>query len=149
MWRHPWLHIIITALISDKNPEGTLKNSDLELSTFFLHEATLLDTSPEAKTVAPRLGSNNKPTIYWITQEASTTNPVVAYFLRIHAIHSQQFFLNPSVFYHPGQENCMADDASRLFDLSDTPFIAHIPATYPQLQILWQLCPCHCNYFHA
>ena len=50
-------------------------------------------------------------------------------------------FLNPSVLYHPGQDNRIADDASRLFDISDTPFLAHMSATYPQTQILWHLCP--------
>ena len=34
----------------------------------------------------------------------------------------------------------MTDDASRLFDLSETPFLAHVSATYPQPQILC-LCP--------
>ena len=68
-------------------------------------------------------------------------NPVVADLLRIHVIHSRQVFLNPSVFYHPGQENCMVDDTSCLFDLSDTPFLAHVSVTYPQPQISWQLFP--------
>ena len=35
----------------------------------------------------------------------------------------------------------MADDAYHLFDLADTPFLAHISATYPQPHIPWQLCP--------
>ena len=42
-------------------------------------------------------------------------NPVVADLLCIRALHSREFFLNPSVFYHPGQENFMSEDASRLF----------------------------------
>ena len=35
----------------------------------------------------------------------------------------------------------MADDKSRLFGLSDTLFLAHMPTTYPQPQITWQLYP--------
>ena len=35
----------------------------------------------------------------------------------------------------------MADDTSCLFDLSDTPFIAHISVTYPQSHISRQLYP--------
>ena len=49
-------------------------------------------------------------------------NPVVADLLRICTLHYRQFFLNPSFFYHLGQEYCMADDASRLFYLSATNF---------------------------
>ena len=46
VWRHPWPPDIIKALISDRNPEGTLTTSDLELAALVLHEATLLDTCP-------------------------------------------------------------------------------------------------------
>ena len=35
----------------------------------------------------------------------------------------------------------MADDAYHLFDLSDTPSLVRMSATYLQPQILWQLCP--------
>ena len=35
----------------------------------------------------------------------------------------------------------MVDDTCCLFDLSDTPFLAHVSAIYPQPQILWQLYP--------
>ena len=68
-------------------------------------------------------------------------NPVVVDLLHIRALHSRHFFLNPLVFYHPGVENRMADDKSRLFDLFDTPFLSHIFVTYTQLHISWKLCP--------
>ena len=35
----------------------------------------------------------------------------------------------------------MADDTSCLFEISDTPFIVHMSATYPKLKFLWQLYP--------
>ena len=136
MWRHPWLPNIITSLISDRNPERTLTNSDLEIVTLFLHEATLLETYPDATMAAPRLELDNTLTVSCSTWEASTINPAVADLLRICALHSGQFFLNPSVIYHPGLENCMEDDSSRLFHLSDTPFLAHMSVTYPQSHIL-------------
>ena len=81
------------------------------------------------------------PTLSKSTLEASTTNPVVADLLHIYALHACQIFLNPSVFYLRGMENCMADDTSRLFDLADTPFFAHMSVNYLQPHILWQLCP--------
>ena len=49
-------------------------------------------------------------------------------------LNSRQFFLNPLVFYYPGQENLMADNASWLFNLPDTPFIAHMYHIYPHPQ---------------
>ena len=106
-------------------------NSDLELAALILHEATLLAAVPEARLAAPRSGSDNTPTVSWSTKEASTINPVVADLLRLCALHSRQFFINPSVFNHPGIENRMADDASRLFELSDTSLLAHMSSAYP------------------
>ena len=66
-------------------------------------------------------------------------NPVVAYLLRIRALHLRQFFIYPYVFYHPCIENCMVDDASRLFELSDTSILAHMSAAYPKPQSSWQI----------
>ena len=75
---------------------------------------------------SPRSGLDNTPTVLCSMREASMINPVVADFLRIRALHSRQFFFNPSVLYHPGQENCMADDPSCLLDLSGNSFLAHM-----------------------
>ena len=69
----------------------------------------------------------------------STINTVVAGLLHIHAIHLRQFFTNPSIFYHPGIKNCMAVDASRLFEFYDTSLLDHMYAAYPQPKILWQI----------
>ena len=78
--------------------EGTITNSNLELSALVLHEATLLAAVPEARLAAPRSGFDNTPTVSWSTKEASTINMVVADLLCLNALHSRQFFLNPSVF---------------------------------------------------
>ena len=60
-------------------------------------------------------------------------NPLVKNLLRILAIHSRFLFLIVSVFYHPGQENIMADNASCIFRLSDTSFFAHVSVAYQKL----------------
>ena len=130
MWGHPWPPDIIADLVSSTNREGTITNPDLELAALVLHEATLLAAVPEVRLVVPRSGSDNTPTVSWSTKEASTINTVVADLLRLRALYLRQFFLNPSIFYHPGIENRMADDTSLL---------AHIYAAYPQSQSLWQL----------
>ena len=139
VWRHPWPADIIADLVSSMNSEGTIKNSDLEFATLVLHEATLPAAVPEARLAATRSGSDNTPTVSWSTKEASTINPVVADLLRLRTLHSRQFFINTSVFYHPGIDNCMADDASRLFELSDTSLLAHMSSVYPQSQSLWTI----------
>ena len=102
MWNHPCPPDIITALVSGKTPGGTLTNSDLELSDLVLHEATLLDVCPDANMAAPRSGLDNTPTVSCITRVAYNINPVIADLLYIRMLHLRQFFLKPSVFYHPG-----------------------------------------------
>ena len=78
IWRHPWLADIIDNFISSTNREGTIANSDLELSALILHEATLIAAGPDARLAAPCSGSDNTWTIFWSTKEASTINPVGA-----------------------------------------------------------------------
>ena len=63
MWSHPWPPDIIAELISDKSPGGELTNSDLELATPVLRKAALLDVCPEVNMAAPRLVSDNTPTV--------------------------------------------------------------------------------------
>ena len=63
-----------------------------------LHEATLLAAVPEARMADPHSGSDNTPTVSWITREALVINPVVVDLLRIRVLRPRQFYLNPSVF---------------------------------------------------
>ena len=88
VWRHPWPPDITSTLISDRNPDRTLTNSNLELSSLVLYKINLLDVCPEAKMAAPCSRLDNTPTVSWSTWETSTTNPVVADLRRIRAIHS-------------------------------------------------------------
>ena len=63
MWCYLWPPDIIEALVSDKNPGGTLNNYDLKLADLVLHEATLLDVCPDANMAAPHSRSDNTPTV--------------------------------------------------------------------------------------
>ena len=124
-------------MVSSTNPEGKLTNSDLDLAALVLHEVTHLTAVPKAHLSSPRSRSGNITTILWSTHEASTIYTVVVDLLSIHAIHSRQLSLNPSVFFHPGQENCIADDASCLFDISGTSFLSHMSVVYSHPLSLW------------
>ena len=128
VWRQLWLPDIINSLVSETNPEGQLTNP---LASPITLNSTLLAAIPEARMAAPCSVSYNTPTASWRTGEASTIYPVVANLIRIRALHLRHFSLNPSVFYHPEQYNYMVDDASCLFDLSDTSFLVHMSVAYP------------------
>ena len=139
VWRHPWPPYSVASLVSLTNPQGTIANSNLELAALVLQEVTLLKSVPKARMAVPRSGPDNTPTVSWSTREASMINLVIADILRICALHSIKLFLNPSIFYHPGQENCMSDDASRLFYISDTEFLTHMSTIHPQMRVSWQV----------
>ena len=139
MWHHPWPEDIISNLVSSKNREGAIANSDLDLAVLIIHKATLLSAVPDDRLAATCSGSDNTPTVSWSTKEVSTINPVVADLIRIHALHSRQFFINPSIFYHLGIKNCMADDASCLFDISETSLLTHMSDAYTQPHSLWKI----------
>ena len=70
-----------------KKREGTITNSDLELSSLVLHEATLIAAVPNASLAAPNSWSENNPTVSWSTKEAPTINLVVADLLCIRTLH--------------------------------------------------------------
>ena len=126
-----------------------LINSDLELAALVLCEDILLGAFPEARMVAPRSGSDNTTTVSWSMRGTSIINPVAKDLLRIHTLHSRICLLEPFVFYHPSQNNPMADDAFCLFILPDTPFLSHMSSTYPQPQTSWRIYPCRRNFFRA
>ena len=130
---------VTAELVSPTNPNGTITNSDLELTNLVLQETTLLEAAPKACMAAPHSGSDNTPTISWSMQEASMINPVVADLLHIRVLHGRFVFLNPSVYYHTGQESCMEDDAPSLLYLSDNKFYTHMYVVHPQLRGLWQI----------
>ena len=98
VWCHPWPSDITDALVSDTNPGVTLTNSHIKLTALVLHYYILLADFPELIMLAPRSGSDNTPTVSWITQETYTVNPVVADLLRIRTIRSIQLFFKPLVF---------------------------------------------------
>ena len=86
VWQLTWPPDIVANLVSLTNPQGTITNSDLEISALVLQEGTLLKTVPKASMAAPRSGSDNTQPVSWSTNEASMINPVDAYFLRICAL---------------------------------------------------------------
>ena len=89
----------------------------------------------------PTLDNDNTPTVSWDFKEADTINPVVADPLSIQSSQNHHHRLSPSVFYHHGYLNNMADDASHWFDISPHRFLALFHYIYnPQYPSLLQLC---------
>ena len=98
--------------------------------TTFLHQIFLLCAKHINRWHYPATGSNNTPTVSWAFQEASTVNPVVVDLLRLRLDHNQNAKIPPSVFYHPGPKNTMADDVSRRLDFSNEAFLSFLSSRY-------------------
>ena len=101
VWRHPWPADVTSELVSLTNSNGAITNSDLELTTLVLQEATLHKAPPKDLMAALRSGSDNTPTVSWSTRKVLMINLVVADLLRIRALHPR-IFLNSFFFYHLG-----------------------------------------------
>ena len=141
VWRLQWPSDITADLVSWENPQGRITNSDLELAALVLHEACFPSVCVSPHWHAPATGSDNTPTVSWAFKESSTINPVVAELLRIRSEQNRLSKITPSVFYHPGSENTMADDASRRFDLTNEAFLPFFTSRYsPQSAGSWTVC---------
>ena len=131
VWRLQWPEHIVNALITDKNPLGSISISDLELAGGLLH----LDALAQAYDIRERTilsKTDNLATLYWQRKGSATTNKVPAYLLRLFGIHQRYHRYVARHDYLSGGSNKLADDTSRLFDLDDQQFLTYFNLNYPQ-----------------
>ena len=100
-------------LVRFDNPQGCITNSDIELVAMVLQEATFTSIRTNPTWRSPFTRSENTPTVAWLFWEASIVNLAVADLLCLQSLVNLHFNITPSVFYHPGTQNTMADDVSR------------------------------------
>ena len=108
-----------------------------------MEEALFPSLSAHPVWPAPTTGRDNTPTVSWTFKEAATINPVVADLLRICSTINRLASITPSVFYHPGHLNTMADDASRRFDLSPDQILLLFSRKYHSSQSPSSWTQCH------
>ncbi|KAK1736299.1 hypothetical protein QTG54_012899 [Skeletonema marinoi] len=131
LWRLPWPQDLIDKLVSDDNPTGTVTSADFELAGGLLHlDALAHSYDIRERTVVSK--TDNLNTMFWERKESCTTDSSPAYLLRLFGIHQRHHRYISRHDYQPGVSNQMADDASRLFHLTDTQFLAYFNSTYPQ-----------------
>ena len=132
LWRLEWPQDIIDKLVTEKNPTGTITNSDLELAGGLLHlEAICQHYDVRERTLLSR--TDNLATLFWQRKGSATTHKVPAHLLRLFGIHQRYHRYVPRHDYISGVSNPMADDASRLFYMSDAEFLAYFNSTFPQV----------------
>ena len=137
VWREPYPEEVRNEVVSDKNPKGKLTNSDLELEGTVLHHFVLGKTAKvEGETTYT--GCDNTPAVAWRTKGSSTSRKARAKILRLAAGLRREQRAHHRIGHLSGVDNSMADDASRLWHLSDQEFVAYFNKTYPQINS-WKL----------
>ena len=141
VWRTPFDSSILANLASAKNPKGPINNSQLELLGAFLHDEVAAQCfDVRERTIYSQ--TDNLCTLFWDRKGSVTTTSPTATILRQQALHQRFHRYVKLRDYIPGPENCMADDASRLFHLSNHAFLSHFNFTYPQSRP-WRLFQLH------
>lgn len=137
LWRQPFPKTIQNDLVSWENPSGSISNSDLELAGGIAHADVLAQAGDIRHRTIALLG-DNIATTSWLQKGSHTTKGPSAYLLRVASFHQRHHRYCFSADYIPGPANVMADDASRLWHLSDDELLSHFNAMYPQTAP-WQM----------
>lgn len=130
VWRLEWPQYIVDRLITDKNPRGTLTNSDLELAGGLLHLEALVQTfDTRERTILSK--GDNLNTTFWERKGSTSTDKPPAYLLRLFGLHQRYHRYVPRFDYISGPSNPVADALSRDFCLSwpqlTTSLAPHLP----------------------
>ena len=138
LWRAQFDSRIQDRLVSSHNPHGSITNSDLELAGAIAHDDVLVQSIPDPTHITSCTFSDNTPAIAWKTKGSTTTSGPAAYLLQSSALHRRHYRYNNELHYISGPTNSMADDCSRLWNLSDSQLLTYFNSTYPQATS-WQL----------
>jgi hypothetical protein len=139
LWRQAFPTNFQNALVTGAHPRGSLSISDLELAALVAHKDVLALYAPVAERTV-WMATDNRAALSWSDKGSSTSTSARAYLLRLNSLH-QRHHRYVSVHNHiAGTANVMADDASRLWHLSDTDLLSHVETHYPQASP-WRLLP--------
>lgn len=133
LWREEFPQDIVDELVSFDNPNGTINNSQLELTGQIAHQDILLqEYDCKYRTISP-FGDNTNA-VSWSHKGSATTLGPTAYLLRLNSLHQRHFRYLSKADYLPGVYNRMADELSRLWHLTDSQILLHFELHYPQPQ---------------
>jgi hypothetical protein len=131
VWRLKWPKHIIDKLVTSRNPDGSISNSDLELAGGLLHlEALAQCFDVRERTVLSK--TDNLATLFWQRKASATTTKVPAHLLRLFGIHQRLHRYVPRHDYLSGPSNPIADATSRDFHLSWPHLLRNLSPYFPQ-----------------
>ncbi len=154
IWRVDFPKQIRDALVSDANPKGTLTNSDLEMAGTLL-QAIVLEQVTNMRHAHTLTFCDNTPAVSWATRMASKSqSPIAGRLIRGLALRQRTVQSAPlQVLHVPGEQNILADTASRLAkmlrplasvrndgnlddlpEITDAEFLTHFNSKFPLAQ---------------
>ena len=131
LWRLEWPEFITRCLDTDKNPDGTITNSDLGLAGGLLRLEAIVQTFDVHKRTVFSKGDNLN-TILWEQKGSTTCNLPPAYILRLFGMHQRFHCYIPQFDYIAGLSNHVADALSRDFHLTWPEFFSQLSPYLPQ-----------------
>jgi hypothetical protein len=137
LWRAPFSAHIQNRLVSFSNPHGDITNSDLELASVVAHQDILVQHF-DARESTFSLLNDNTPAVSRSRKGSVTSRSAVAHLLRLGSLHQRHHRYLLQYDHIAGQANSMADDCSRLWNLTNTQLLTHFQQTYPQYKP-WKL----------
>jgi hypothetical protein len=131
MWRVEFPAHIQSSLITAECPRGTLLISDLELAGIIAHNDVLAQAGPTCPQQEDYVGCRRQPRLGAVGNQGVLD---VDYRPRIlaDAMHQRTHRYVACHHYLPASLNRMADDASRLWNLSDANLLTHFNSHYAQ-----------------
>ena len=111
-----WPPDITSAIVSDRNPRGTITNSDLEMAGMLLLFLVMQAICGDLRQKHVALFSDNTPTVSWVRRMAVRRSKIAAQLVRALALRMAQAQCSPLTPLHvAGAENDIADIPSRSF----------------------------------
>lgn len=131
LWRFPFPEDVQTNLVSTDHPAGTVTNSDLEQAGM-LAQVSVIATTHDVTYATISTASDNTPAVSRVSRGAVSSDGAAAHLCNYACQHQRTHRYCHHGWYLPGPANVMADDASRLQQLTDAAFLSHFNQHYPQ-----------------
>ena len=116
-------------LLTWENPQGSITNSDLELTAAVAHHNMIASQCRVAETTIATL-HDNFATVMWNIKGSATAEGPVAYLLQLQELHARHYRNIPCHNFILGQLNAMADKSSHSCHLSDTELLTFLTLTF-------------------
>ena len=131
IWRCFFPTSIQKELVTDKNPNGSITNSDLELMAAVIsNDAAAQNFNVQERTILSH--TDNSPTMYWLRKGSTTSNSARAHLLRAQALHQRFHRYVAQIDFIPGVENSISDLPSRSAHLTDNELLHFFDSHFPQ-----------------